>query len=428
MKILIISCYFPPFNIIGAVRVGKMAKYLSMFGHDIKVITADKHDLKKELPLEMAKSNILSTNSINVHFFIKKITEKYRKIGIYERKSEHSVKLKENSKFLMKLLLLYKNIFYLPDKHIGWFPFAFFRSSRLIKTWKPDLIYASAMPFTSLLIGYALHKRHKIPWIAELRDLWVDNPYYNYSSIRKKIECKVERLILSSTKGLITVSEPLAHILREKYCLPVEIVLNGFDQDDYPAIDRKKYQNRGLKIAYTGSIYQGRRDPSLFFKALQLMGEQAKKIKVSFYGPDFDMLPIMVEQYNIQGTVEINSPVSYQRSLFIQQEADILLLLLWDDPQEKGVYTGKLFEYLGARRPILAIGYPSSAAAELIINRQAGVALNDPEKIARQLKQWLIQIQETGSIPDLPPTINEGLSRKEQARRLENFMMKITKI
>ena len=101
-------------------------------------------------------------------------------------------------------------------------------------------------------------------------------------------------------------------------------------------------------------------------------------------------------------------------ALRLQRRADVLLLLLWNDVGEAGVYSGKLFEYLFARRPILMLGWPHGVAAQLIESRGAGVVLNDPAAIADQLRTWLAEAASSGGIRPLPNSVTTGLTRDEQ--------------
>ena len=76
-------------------------------------------------------------------------------------------------------------------------------------------------------------KRYNLPWVGELRDLWVDFHRYHVGRVRKHIEHRLEKRVLSSATGLVTVSEPMAELLRKKYCKPTAVVLNGYDPEDY---------------------------------------------------------------------------------------------------------------------------------------------------------------------------------------------------
>ena len=426
MRILIISFYFPPFNTIGAVRVGKIAKYLFKFGHEIKVITAREQPLPKTLSLEIPEENVIYTPWIDINKPVEIIW------GGKDKIAEEGYSISPSSSIISNLIksvrVFYKTLLNFPDWQIGWYPAAYRGASEIIRNWKPDLIYASARPWTSLIVASSLSKKYKIPWVAELRDLWTDNPYYEdeYIKLRRIIETELEHKILSSACALVTVSEPLAETLKHKYNKPVEVILNGFDPGDIPDYrGNSSIGDNTLRIVYTGMIYEGKRDPTPLFMALNKLGPVSQNIRVVFYGKKLDIVKKIAVQHKVEHLVEVYKSIPYKEALKEQREADILLLLLWNDPRERGVYTGKLFEYIGARRPILAIGPADNVAAELILNRNSGIVSNDPDKIASWLYD-LIQIKsQNGVILDLPESVTTGLTREEQVKRLEDFILKL---
>lgn len=405
---------------MGAVRVGKTAKYLSKFGHEVRVVTARNQPLQPTLPLEIPRQNVIYAQWLNVNRPPEIALGGRGKVAArgYEPKGILRGVLK-------KLGSLYKSLFNLPDGQVGWYPFALRAASRLIKKWRPDLIYASAMPFTSLLVARALSRRHRIPWVAELRDLWVDGHSYSHPSWRRKVEERLERRVLSSATGLVTVSEPWAETLRAKYSKPTAVVLNGFDPNNYPPHFEIPFRDGQTRIVYTGMIYEGKQDPTPLFHALRQLGRQASKVRVAFYGRYLEVIREIARRMGVEHLVEVNESVPYEDALRIQSEADILLLLLWNDPKGRGRYDGKLFEYIGARRPILAIGPTDNVAAELITERKAGVILDDPDRIANQLHHWVQQKEKSGAIPGLPKNVGVGLSREDQTKKLDSFLREV---
>jgi glycosyltransferase involved in cell wall biosynthesis len=421
MRLLLVSFAFPPFNSIGAVRVGKTAKYLSKLGHDLRVLTAKDQPFQPTLPLEIESDHVIYTNWLDIRGPAKIVLQRQTQAAAGNRLPRRglSATLRET------LGGIYRSTAYFPDSNIGWLPFALKASSRLIKSWKPDLILASAPPPTSLLVASKLSQKHGIPWVADLRDLWVDHQYYSQPGWRRLVEEKLENRVLSSAVGLVTVSEPLADTLKRKYGKPAAVVLNGFDPSDYPCYSNAPNNYRYLRILYTGVVYAGKQDPSPLFEALLELGQPENKLKVIFHGFYLGIIREMIAHYKLEKLAEVNDPVPYEESLRMQSEADILLLLLWTDPAERGVYTGKLFEYIGARRPILAIGTAGNVAADMILNKGVGVVMNDPSEIARQLRKWLQQKQQLGSIPRLDEEVGSGMSREEQVKKLEDYLCQV---
>ena len=417
MKILFITYIFPPFNAIGSVRTGKTAKFLVESGHDVKVISCAKQSLSKNLSLEISEQSVQYTDWINVNSPVEFILGGKKKVA---SKGYYPI-VKNLPGWIFRLGCLYRSILNFPDGQIGWFPFAKRSGDRLIQQWKPDLIFSSAVPYTSLLIASTLSRKHKIPWIAELRDLWIDNHYRIHPVWRRKLEERLERFTLSTAIGLVTVSDPLNHLLKSKYPIPCATITNGFDPEDYPETTKISFSNGKIHLTYTGQLYSLKRVPTPLFIALNKMGADAEKVRVHFYGRYLDFAYEYARKYNVDHLVEIHEPVSHSEALNIQTKADVLLLFPGYDVEDQGIFTGKIFEYLGARRPILCIGNTEGVAANLISERKAGISLNEPEKIALQLRYWIKEKSENGEIPFLSSEVGKGFTRKEQTQKLMKF-------
>lgn len=416
MKILLISYFFPPYNVIGAVRTGKLAEYWVSQGHDVKVITAIDQPLTPSLQTSFPKSCTYSTKWLNVNTLPEKVLGGRAKIA---RQGYSS-----GSSFLGRLGRAYKTLLNFPDGQIGWYPFAVNAGKKIIENgWKPDLIYASAHPLTSLLIAKRLSVQFNVPWVAEFRDLWTDNQNYQYPAWRKWIEKKIESSVLSNISAAVTVSEPLAETLRKKIQIPITTILNGFDPNDYLVSGNKQFPDDKLNIVYTGMVYAGKQDPSPLFAALQLM-YRPNRIHIHFYGRYLRDVEQLAEYYGVKDFVSISEAIPYSQALQVQMQSDVLLFLLWDDISERGIYTGKLFEYFGARHPILAIGTESGVAAELIQERNVGIISNNPVEISKQLEQWAeLKISGVNNFV-LPEESSKGLTRREQFSKLDTFLKK----
>jgi len=420
MKILIVSYYFPPFNAVGAIRIGKLAKYLSQAGHEIKILSADNQLWAPTLPVEIEESSISRTSWFDINKPIQLLLGGKKNIAAkgFERAGYFP-------KIITKMGYYYKNIVNFPDGQIGWYPFAVRKGKKLLDNWKPDFIFSSSSPPTSFLIARKLSQLYGIPWIADFRDLWVDNHNADLyqSTIRRLIDQKLEKWTLATASAFITVSEPLADILKSKFSKPVGIIPNGYDLDDYPLPDLTP--NPNLKIVYTGIIHPIKRDPAPLFEAISLLGEDGKNIQIDFYGRSNDIIKKAALQYGIGDRVNCHDTVPYTDSLKLQVNADVLLLLTYNSDKEKGVITSKFFEYLGAKRPILLVGCINGVAANIINERKAGYAENDPVKIAEFLKDCLAT-KKSGKENQLSTETIAGFSRQEQASALIKFLEKLT--
>ncbi|MCX7760507.1 MAG: glycosyltransferase family 4 protein [Hydrogenothermaceae bacterium] len=417
MKVLFITFFFPPYNTIGSVRTGNTAKILHDMGIDIKVIAGKEEDLNKDLPIKIPTDYIYYEKYFDIHkFFLKLLRKDVKEI----KKVTHSgINDNFKTKIYKKISTLYKYIFFTPDRYIGWYPYAYRRAEDIIKVWKPDIIYASAMPFTSLLLGSRLSKKYGIPFVAELRDLWIDNHYSKHNLLSKYLE----KYALNQASAIITVSEPLAERLKERYRKPIHVIKNAFDEEEFiNLIQNKRNQVEGKKliITYTGSLYAGKQDPSLLFKIISKNEDLKNKVICKFYGDNLEWLNILAKEFDIVENVQVHPKVSRAEALKIQAESDILLLLTWNDPRELGVYTGKLFEYIGNAKPILAIGNKENVASQLINNYGFGIAENDPVK----LKEFILNCDKK----DFLQIINENYKKYRYLFERKHEVAKLIKI
>ena len=277
----------------------------------------------------------------------------------------------------------------MPDKHIGWYPYAVKEAKNIIETgWRPDIIFASATPYTSLMVAKKISKKFNVPWIGELRDLWSDN-YYGYGWWIDKV---MEKYTLNSASALVTVSEPLNEVLQKKYPkIPVNTITNAYDKDDFLYSPNNKNTSNKLKIVYTGAVYSGKRDPTPLLEAISNDKKIRKSIIVDFYGNDLGYIDFLVNKYNLHDCINTHDPVSRSDALIYQSKSDALLLLTWNNPLEKGMLTGKLFEYIGSSKPILSIGAIEDDASNLVTQNGFGVATNSPSEILHFLHDLLNQ-------------------------------------
>src|SRR6478672_1080150 len=324
LRILLISYAFPPYNDIGHVRVGKTAKYLQRFGHEIRVLTAADQPFAASLPVEIPEQNVVRTPWWNVN--------RPAEIVFGGRGKVVEGGLESHGAFrpLVQMLrviyrVVYKGWISFPDDQIGWLPFAVRAGSRLVEAWRPDVLYASALPYTSLVVAHLVAKRYNLPWIGELRDLWVDFHRYHIGRVRQRIERRLERRVLSSAIGLVTVSEPIAALLRQKYAKPTAVILNGYDPDDYLPRTTPQSNDGKLRALYTGMVYEGKYDLRMLSEAFTLLGADAKDIRVEFYGRYLGNVSELSVRCGVDHVVSTNGQIPFKDSLRVQQEADALV-------------------------------------------------------------------------------------------------------
>jgi glycosyltransferase involved in cell wall biosynthesis len=449
MRILIVSYLAPPHNAIGAVRVGKTAKYLTRFGHEVRLLTARDLPLAPTLDVELPADRIVATKWADVHVpFLGAIRGVQRVLRLLPRArrargaspaaatSTGSTgatagggsalpDFRRKGGLRWFAYAQYTGLVHVPDAAAGWYPYATRAGDAMIRDWRPDVILASGGPWTSLVVAARLARRHRIPWVAELRDLWSENPMWITAEWRRGVDRRIEQKVLGTAGALITVSEPLAEALRRTYRAPVTVVLNGYDAEHTPDAPPGGTPGVPLRIVYTGNLFPGR-DLSPLLRAMLLLGEDIRDVRIEIVGNRDTTLQAHYErlaaEIGLGDALRWLPAVSHREAMQVQRAADVLLLLTANDPAERGVYTGKIFEYVGARRPILLIGLQDGVAADLVRENALGAAVLTPEDIARQLRGWLAEKRRGAGIPDVSAATTEQFTREAQTRVVERVL------
>ena len=430
MKVLIVSFAFPPSNVIGAVRVGKLARYLDQRGHDVRVLATDLVE-DRSLPLEIARERVFYTEyrQRQRQHWIERIARLLPGHTAFHTAGRHEDASAQGGAPARSLRQTFRRhylgLIHIPDMRADWVSTAVPAGRQLINGWKPQIIFASAPSNTGLIVAGRLARAYKIPWVADFRDLWVDNPYYSEPGWRKRIDAILERQVLRRAAGLVTVSPIWAEQLRRRHGKDVTVVYNGYAEEDFPPLAQRTAPGESLTIRYMGSIYRGYRDPSVLFSAIALLPEYLRaRINVEFFSDEGDAVLDAAAAHRVQSAVAVKPRVPYRHALALQMDADVLLLLQSSDPRDEGNLPAKLFEYLYARRPILFIGYERGIAARLVIERSAGLVSNSPVKIRDQIQKWF-EGKRAGRLDRLEPSVSLGLGRDDQYAKLERLLEEI---
>jgi glycosyltransferase involved in cell wall biosynthesis len=318
----------------------------------------------------------------------------------------------------------------LPDDRVGWLPFALWAGWRLCQRpeTRPTVLLSSSFPHTAHLVGYILHRMTGVPWVADFRDGWTQNPYFGPPprGIRHGIQHWLEKLVVRRAQGVIAVSEPIVRHLQSlrREGSPVLLLPNGFDPKDYPA--EGSVSVRPGTIVYTGTLF-GKRSPEGFFRAVAavLQTKQDAALRLVFQTQLEPAYWDFAKELGIAQRLELLPMGSHSSALALQQQGDLLLLLEPDGPGAEIMMTQKVFEYLGSGRPILAM-VPEGACRELL-KKTGGAWLTDPagvKEAAGYLANWL-----DGERP--PPVRVEEVAiyrRDKQAAVLGDFLNRIVSL
>lgn len=350
-NLLIISPFFPPIESVATNRILSFAKYLDNFETTIISLESRSSEITEE------KFKVTSFSEVNVvripdNSFFKKATFKKKTNLLF-----HNIKALYNRILLATML----------DEYDGWRRGVLHYLGR--NRVKFDLIITSFAPISSHLIGMELKKRYPEKlWIADMRDQMSSNIFFP-SHYRKKIK-PYEKEIVSYADCITAVSKPIIDDFKkisEEIGKKIDFieVRNGFDFEVEPDIFKP---NKVFTVTYAGSFYGGR-NPDNFLKATEelIKNNSIIDIKINFLGV---AKPTKIPDL-LREKVIFCDRVPNEESIRIMKGSDALLLI-HPTTDIKGVYTGKLFEYIGVLRPIIALVDPYDVAAQLINESGSG--------------------------------------------------------
>ena len=414
-RLLIVAYHYPPSGAVGARRPDALARLATERGWDVRVLAAP-------VPAPPGPPPGIPEPQVWRATPVPEITRLVSSVQRARRDSRPG----GPRRALARLAAIGREAL-IPDAHANWILPAVSRFLASRNGWRPDVIVASGPPFSVFVVAAALAAKTRSRWVADYRDLWtVGNDYLDLGRIRRSVDHRLERRLLRSAAASVTVSAPLAETMRRAFGVDTQVIMNGIDRRPAPTpgkiagrigagadVDRAAT----LTLAHTGYLYPGRRDPAPLLDAVALLGADAARVKLTFVGEDNGVARAAVERSGLVDSVTVTGRVPVERSWHIQAEADVLVLLMWNDARDAGTVTAKIFDYMLAQRPILMLGYEHGVAADLIRSRGAGVVLNDRHAIADQLRRWLSLKDRTGRIPSVPPSAQQGLFREDQVNR-----------
>ena len=370
-KILIISYYWPPSGGAGVQRWLKFAKYLPESGFKPIVLTVDEkyasYPQRDESLLEEASSiETHKTKTFELYSLYSSMKkDKQIPYGGFSNEAEPNL--------VQKIARAARGNLFIPDPRKGWNKYAIAKAEKLIKEHNIEVIITTSPPHSTQLIGLELKKKfNSLFWIADLRDPWTDIYFYDKfypSKIARKIDSSYEKDVITKSDKVITVSESIKQILAKRYNAEnkIEVLANGFDETDFGA-ELFKDIKRNTEIVYTGTLTN---DYPL--NEVINIAKNNPEIIFRFIGNSpIDFIKTLKKE-NLSDRFIFEKSIPHSEITKRMIDAGILLLLIPKVPQNEGILTGKLFEYIGSRTPILAIGPDNSDAGKIIDKTASGL-------------------------------------------------------
>lgn len=359
-RALFLSYYTPPRAGIATTRTRQLLRYLPECGWDVTAVTP---------ALDGADPDVVQTGYFDLTESVKRVLglgsgSAHATLGTTPAAVGAQPTLRQRAIRFGYALTTY------PDAQVGWFAHGRRAVRELLAGGSFDAVISSSPPFTTNLILASLNLG--VPWIADFRDLWSDGDY-SHSTLRNALDSILERWTLGHASAATTITPHMASVLRShRSTLSVDVIPNAFDPNEWNDVAFSAQAR--TTFLYAGQLFGGRRDPRPLLRAVRALIDRsevaADEIAIDLYSQREPWLDEAIAQHRLEGVVRVMGVVPRADVLAAQRGADRLVVLLWDGgANAQGIATGKIFEYLGARRPILAVGGPQTSAVDEILQR-----------------------------------------------------------
>jgi glycosyltransferase involved in cell wall biosynthesis len=375
MRVLIVSFYFPPAGGGGVQRVLKLCRHLPELGIDVDVLAPD--DPKWGAADPGLVADIPETTSVH--------RARYRGPSHAQTPAARLAAAHGVSGLGVRAALLGRRLL-LPDPEVAWLPDALRAGTRIVRERGIDVVLSTSPPNSVHVIGAAIARCSGVPFVTDFRDSWLANPHRRYERRSVRAKRAVEgRIARAALRGVAAVSAVTPAIAEEAAALapagtPIRVVANGCDFDEFDGLAYARGER--MRIVHAGSFF-GQRTPRPFLTAyaalLAARAELRERVQAAFLG---ELRPADREWalgLGLGDALALEGFQPHSRALAAMRAADALLLLV---PRAGGrglsVVSGKVYEYLAAERPIVALVPPEGDAATLL--RDTGSAwIADPD-------------------------------------------------
>lgn len=375
-KVLVIAQYLPPAGGVGTFRATKFIKYLRGFGWEPVVLTVCKDSYPKNLWLDRSLENDLPPDA-NVH----------------------------------RTRVWHSRI--INDEGIRWLPYLLPAAVRIIRKERPEAIYITGGPFFPLIAGPITKRLFRLPYVIDLRDPWKTARRGSKrvglrALIGELLTGIVEPWVIRGASRVICVSQTMCAEYRELYPRLSEnkfvVITNGYDPDDFEGIAPVLLDSPTIVYAGKFRTSEAFRNPVSFFRALKLLTDRGQRINLLHIGREECEVSKLAEQEGVADLMVHIGPLGYTETLAYSLGADVLLLIGGGQLTEQ---TGKVFDYLGCKKPVLALAPKNGGIAGVLGAVPNAVVLDeaDPETIAANLDDlcfgpWQPRDVATVSYPD----------------------------
>ncbi|MBS9462064.1 glycosyltransferase [Flagellimonas sp. 389] len=420
-KVLVIAYYWPPAGGPGVQRWLKFVKYLRDF--DIEPIVY----VPENPSYPIIDENLVNEIPEGIQLLKQPISEPYAWASLLSKRKTKIISSgiisEKKPSFIEKTLLWIRGNLFIPDARVLWVKPSIKYVLNVLEEQQIDTIITTGPPHSMHLIGLGLKKQAQIKWIADFRDPWTSIGYHDKLRLSRSSQKKhkdLESTVLNTADKIIVTSATTKKEFEEITDKSIKVITNGFDDEL-----NETELDADFTISHIGSLLTGR-NPIVLWKVLKSLVDKnhsfQKKLKIQLVGVVGEEVMESINEYGLSPYVEQLGYLSHEKVLKVQQKSQVLLLLEIDSEETKGIIPGKLFEYLNAQRPILAIGPKGWEAGRIIEGINAGTVFlqQNEASIKNVLLKWFSEF-ENGELKTNSSKI-EQYHRRELTKVLANYI------
>jgi glycosyltransferase involved in cell wall biosynthesis len=392
--VLLVSYHYPPDPSVGSQRWAAMAPHLRELGLDVTVLTTR---LFGALPDD--RPNVIRTADLRASPLLRAALRRPR--------------VEEQAQSAAVPELLRSGL--VPDAAIAhWLPFALAATRRRLRKERFDVIVTSNPPDSTHLLGLLLGSGRPA-WIADFEDPWRFEPLRGPwpSRFQDRWDAAMEARVARSAEVLVSVSEPIAADFASRFGVDSRCITMAWDPALEPAVAAAKapaLAPGAFNLVHTGALtVPERRDPSVLFAALRRLSAEApalaERLRLVIAGLLTDDERRALGGQGVEGLVQNAGVLGRADAVALQRSADALLLIATGSHRSQ--VTGKLFEYLAAGRPIIAIA-DENEAARIVRDTGTGVVVAPADL--------------DGVVATLREALTSGLARHYHPHDLERYV------
>lgn len=325
---------------------------------------------------------------------------------------------------------------YFPDNKKGWIEPAVIEAEKLIKNKKIDLIFSTAPPFSNHIVAQKLNQLTNIPFVVDYRDLFSGNHFeVNESDSKISQKLKLESKWLTNSSGVIALDEFALKKIQEvipSKSLQAKVISHGFDLDDFKA-DVKSildYKKDKLNWLYSGLFYESNQ-PDVFLKGLNEAFnrnvEMKEKTHLHFQGGLDSRIRKLIQQLGMESIVSDYGYIAHNISVANLKKADVLWMISDFSENLQQIKTGKLFEYIGTRKPILGLVHYGETS-ELLNEYKVGyhASPNKIQDVSIKIEE-MYELWKHDKFPEPSNKYVEKFDRRKLTGELATFFNEIVK-